>query len=241
MAACIDTEKIWLPELNYPILMTRKRIKNMYLRVNSDTGEVQLSAPLKMNKRDILLFVCRNLSWLKDRRQKTLSHRPPKLRYTTGELIPLWGKNYPLTVMVTAKENSKSDVQFKSDKIILAVSPDSTIVERRELIRLLYRRELMAAITATRREHEKNVGQIAYEYHVRDMKTRWGTCNVRARRIWLSLYLAQYHPRALAYVMVHELTHLLERSHNARFWRLVEDVCPNWREIRRELTEPPTK
>ena len=237
MAVRTVTEELWLPGLSYPIILIRKRIKNVYLRVSSDTGEVRLSAPLRMSKRDILDFVERNLSWMKERRQKILYQNSHRLRYVTGDCIPLWGKSYPLTVLVT-DEKTKSRAEVEPNRIVVLTPHNSTPTERQELIKLLYRRELINAIAATHREHELNVGQIAYEYHVRDMKTRWGTCNVRARRIWLSLHLAKYPPRALAYVMVHELTHLLERNHNARFWRLVGEVCPQWREIRHELAQP---
>ena len=239
MVSVVAQRELIYSWLDYPILLKRKRIKNVYLRVNSDSGAVEVSAPQRMTLKEIEAFVLRNLSWLEQKRQQVLQKQAQELCYVTGEFIPLWGQKYPLTVTKIVGSGVRPSARLAQGKIVLTVSEVSTATERRELINELYRLELMTAITKTRREHELRVGQVAYEYRVRDMKTRWGTCNVRARRIWLSLALAKYHPRALAYVMVHELTHLLERGHNARFWRLVEEVCPNWREIRQELTRPP--
>ena len=73
------------------------------------------------------------------------------------------------------------------------------------------------------------------EWRVKRMRTRWGTCNIRARRIWLSLELAKHPVECLEYVVVHEMVHLLERRHNARFKSLMDKFLPDWRDRQRTL------
>ena len=67
------------------------------------------------------------------------------------------------------------------------------------------------------------------------MKTRWGTCNVKEGRIWLNLQLAKKPPECLEYVIIHELTHLLEPGHNQRFYQLMDRFLPDWRRVHQEL------
>ncbi len=99
----------------------------------------------------------------------------------------------------------------------------------------VYRAELQHAIDTWVPYFQDRMGLHASEWRIRKMKTRWGSCNIQRRRIWLNLYLAAYPLHCLQYVIVHELAHLVEANHNARFWGLVEDYFPNWREVRAEM------
>jgi len=71
------------------------------------------------------------------------------------------------------------------------------------------------------------------------MKTRWGSCNSTARRIWLNLELAKKPTSCLEYILVHEMVHILERSHNERFQHLMDSLMPTWRLCRDELNRAP--
>lgn len=73
------------------------------------------------------------------------------------------------------------------------------------------------------------------EILIRRMTSRWGTCNTRAKRITLNLELARRDPALLEYVVVHELAHLIERGHNARFYAVMDLYLPDWRARRRTL------
>lgn len=98
-----------------------------------------------------------------------------------------------------------------------------------------YRDQLKAVIPAILERWETRIGVKAKEWRIKKMKTRWGTCNVRDRRIWISLQLAPKPLECLEYVIVHELIHLLERNHNAAFWSYMDQFYPDWREIRNKL------
>ena len=224
-------EELWFDDLKLQVTVKKKRIKNIYLRVHAPAGDVEVTAPFAVKSEDIVDFVTRNADWIIKRRKRILTAQKSRPLYLPGDMIPLWGEKY---VLVWVK-SALSSVRLQNGCLMLTAPADSTESERERLIKNFYRDEMFKAIIATKEERETSVGQKANEYRVREMKTRWGTCNILARRIWLNLKLAEYPPRALAYVMLHELTHLWERSHNARFWQLVERVCPDWRDIRREL------
>ena len=74
------------------------------------------------------------------------------------------------------------------------------------------------------------------EFGVKKMKTRWGSCNIKVKRIWLNLELAKKSIECIEYIVVHEMTHLLERRHNQRFTAFMDTFLPEWRIIQEELT-----
>lgn len=98
-----------------------------------------------------------------------------------------------------------------------------------------YRKYLQQVLPEVIDKCEKITGLHAEEWRLRDMKTRWGSCNVVKKRIWLNIQLAAYPRECLEYVVIHELTHLLERGHNQVFWGYMDEFCPDWRQIRKEL------
>lgn len=82
---------------------------------------------------------------------------------------------------------------------------------------------------------EKLIGVSVNEFRVKCMKTKWGSCNIESKRIWINLELAKKTPRCLEYIIVHEMVHLLERHHNERFHAYMDKFMPNWRSIKAEL------
>ena len=130
---------------------------------------------------------------------------------------------------------------LREGTLFLYAGPESTRQERQAAVKSWYREQLLSAIPSVRQACEAIVGQRAAEVRVRDMRTRWGTCSVARRRIWLSLQLVQKPPACLRCVMTHELIHLLEPSHSPRFWTLMDRFCPDWREVHRLLGGPHAK
>jgi len=99
------------------------------------------------------------------------------------------------------------------------------------------RRELRRAIPPLLDEWAPRLGVPVPDFTIRRMTTRWGTCNVKARRITLSLELARREPELLEYVVVHELAHLIERGHGPRFYAIMNQALPEWRLLRKALNE----
>ena len=121
--------------------------------------------------------------------------------------------------------------------LYMEVMPHTSVEDRKKLLTEWYRRQMQQAVPEVLARCEARMGLHANEWRIRDMKTRWGTCNIRERRIWLSLHLAKYPPQCLEGVITHELVHLLERGHNKRFYHFMDRFCPDWRTVKKMLAE----
>lgn len=215
------------------IEVTRKKIKNMYLRVNRGTGKVKVSCPLFVSKRGLLRFVEPRINWIKERQQKALLVPDKKdYSYVSGETHYFQGKPFQLEVL---EGKGRNKAQFEGEKIILKTSGKSNIEVRQKVIDNLYRSYLKSEIPKLIEKWEQVMGVQVNEFGVRKMKTRWGTCNITAKRIWLSLELAKKTPGCLESVVVHEMVHLLERLHNKRFYTFMDQFYPEWKIYEKEL------
>jgi hypothetical protein len=126
-----------------------------------------------------------------------------------------------------------------ADFLDLFVRPETTVAQRQRVLECWYREQLRGQIPALLAQWQPVLGVAAAEWGIKKMKTRWGSCNIRARRVWFNLELAKKPARCLEYVVVHELVHLLERNHNARFKTLMDQHLPTWRTCREELNRAP--
>lgn len=102
-----------------------------------------------------------------------------------------------------------------------------------------YREQLKAQIPLLLEKWQPLLGVQVADWGVKRIKTKWGSCNANAQRIWLTLALAKKPVQCLEYIVVHELMHLLERHHNDRFMALMDKYMPAWRLCRDELTHMP--
>lgn len=115
------------------------------------------------------------------------------------------------------------------------VRPGTTQEKKQEILHAFYRAELKKLIPELLDKWQPILDVTASAWGIKRMKTKWGTCNIEARRIWLNLELAKKPVQCLEYILVHELTHLLERHHNERFTGLLDQHLPQWRTLREEL------
>ena len=216
------------------IEVQRKRIKNMHLHVKPD-GRVFITAPLSIAKTQIENFARTNILWIKNALKKYENLlEPMERRYETGETIFVLGKEYGL-IFVPGNENSFT---MKGDKAVLVMKPDSTAEQRIQYMRGVFRKILSDQIEGLLPEWERVTGLKAQEWRIKYMKTRWGTCNPSAKRIWLSLQLAQHPSRCIEYVILHELTHFKVRNHGKDFKAEMDKFMPQWREVKKELNTP---
>ena len=201
------------------IKVTRKRIRNMHLRVLPPDGKVVVSAPYLLSSKSIERFVLSKADWINRNRERILSANPlPRPEYRSGEIHFLFGNPCILELV----ENGKPGTAFRQgNKIIMQTGAvDANAGER--LMEKLYRDELAAIIPSIIEKWEP-------------VKTRWGSCNTRSARIWLNLDLARRPFHLVEYIVVHEMTHLLERGHNAIFYAYMDKWIPSWKEYRKEL------
>jgi predicted metal-dependent hydrolase len=215
------------------IELEKKRIKNMYLRILPPDGRIHITAPYRMKEEEIRGFVVSKLDWI-EQQQVKLQKRCifHDQEYVTGDVICLWGNQYHLILRETA---TRAKISCEDNHILLYIKKDSTKEQREKLINTLYRESLQQKIPELMIKWEQIIGVKSNSFQIRDMKTRWGTCNTRSRNITLNLQLAKKAPRCLEYVVVHELVHLLERSHNSVFKGYMNKLLPKWREIKKEL------
>ena len=217
------------------IILERKNIKNMYLRVLPPNGEVKVSAPLFISDNDIIDFIKSRREWILKKQQLILDKNikaPDK--YQNGETHYLWGKPYTLQLM---KNTSVKQVLIDDAKstMYLPVPPRSTIKKREKILMDFYRNELKKEIPLVLDKCTKIVGKRPAEVSVRKMKN-WGNCK-KDGRITLNLKRATKDPLCLKYVMIHELCHLIEFNHGKKFKKLMDEFCPDWKEIKKRLNE----
>ncbi len=214
------------------INLERKRIKNMYLRILPD-ATIRLSAPERISEDYIRDYILSNLDWIKDTQAKMLKNPPkPKLMYKTGETHYIWGEEY--TIQLISNDTVKKPYYDAEESVIyLPVRKRSTVKEREKALMELYRAEMNRNIDYFLSKCVSIVGKEPSEIKFRNMKN-WGNCR-KDKRITLNIKLAKKPPICTEYVLIHELCHLIEFNHSPRFKALMDQFCPNWREIKKLL------
>ena len=221
-----------------PIKVIRKtNLKNLYIRVIPPDGKITVSTPTEVKDEDIKLFVLKKLPEITKVRDRMLAQeRQSKREYVSGESHYLWGKPYRLQVI---NEGTQYKIVKTPTKIIMTTPKDATTKAKERAFIEWYRQELMRVLQSVAERCEKKTGIHANEFRIKNMKTKWGTCNNEKRRIWINLQLAKKPTECLEYVVTHELVHLLEKNHTNRFHALVEKFCPTWREAKKLLITMP--
>ncbi|MCE2936441.1 MAG: M48 family metallopeptidase [Cyclobacteriaceae bacterium] len=228
-------EHIQLGDIDIEVV--QKDIKNVHLSVYPPRGRVRIAAPSRMNLDTIRIYAISKLGWIKKQQTKLReAAREPAREYLTKESHYYLGKRYLLKVIV-AKGTPK--VSIRHNRIELQVLPKSSKAKRKEILDAWYRERLRELVPNFIKEYEKSMKVQVAEFGIRKMKTKWGTCNIQAGRIWLNLELAKKPISCVEYIVVHEMVHLLERSHNARFIAYMDKHMPQWKSIKQELNRLP--
>lgn len=206
----------------------------MHLYVKPPHGNVTVSAPLAMSDEAIERFVRTKLSWIKKQIAKFSDQpRQSEREYVSGETLFVWGRQYYLQT----EYGSKNSLVLSGDKAVLTVRKESTADQREKFVREWYRKLLKAEIVKLLPKWEKITGLKASGWQTKYMTTRWGTCNIKTGKIWLNLQLAKKTPECLEYIILHELIHLVEKTHNELFVSLMDKYMPMWREIKATLND----
>ncbi|MGN8226726.1 M48 family metallopeptidase [Gracilimonas sp. BCB1] len=214
----------------------KKDIKNIHLAVYPPTGRVRLSSPLSMKKESLRLFIISKLGWIKKHiRNMNSQIREPEREYIQRESHWLEGQRYLLNII---EKEASPKVEIRNKKYLdLYVRPGSDKPKKEEVMREWYRDRLKSQIPELVAKWEEKLGVQIEEWGVKLMKTKWGSCNIEDRRIWLNLELAKKPKHCLDYVVLHEMIHLKERHHNNRFKALLDKYMPGWKQIKEELNE----
>lgn len=214
--------------------VVRKDIKNLHLAVYPPLGRVRVAAPLRVSDEAVRLAVISRLSWIKKQKSKFTSQaRQSEREYVSGESHYFQGRRYRLNVIYQAGA-ARVSIRNKST-ITLYVREGSDKAQRERVLLAWYRHQLKELIPSLVGQWEPVIGVQVKDWRVKQMKTKWGTCNIKAGRIWLNLELAKKSSQCLEYIIVHEMVHLLERHHNDHFAELMNKFMPQWRLYREEL------
>lgn len=217
----------------------RKNNKHAHLYVYPPEGRVHISAPMHMGLDALRAFAISRLSWIKaQQRQMRAQPREPEREYLNRESHQVWGRRYLLKVI---ELDAAPAVELKHSTLVLQVRPGSDEARRQALLESWYRQQLRAKLPALLDKWQPLMGVEARRIFVQRMKTRWGSCNSAAGSIRLNTDLAKKPPECLEYVLVHELAHLIEPTHNARFLSLLDRLMPHWRQIKDELNRLPVR
>jgi predicted metal-dependent hydrolase len=218
----------------------RKQIKNLHLGVYPPNGRVRIAAPLNIDDDAVRLFAISKLAWIKKQQRLFDSQaRQSKREFVSGESHYIWGERYLLNV-IYKKGNPKVILRNKTH-IDLYVREGSNQSHRQKVLTAWQRKQLKAMIPDLITKWESVIGVQVNDWGVKQMKTRWGTCNIEAGRILINLELAKKPERCLEYIIVHEMVHLLERKHNDHFIELLDQFMPLWRTYRDELNAFPLR
>lgn len=213
--------------------VNRKSIKNLHLSILPPDGKVRVSSPMHLSDESISMFVRTKLGWIKKQKEKfDIQPRQSERQYVSGETLYVFGKQYFLRVEYSYKGNS---LVLSGNDAILTVRKESTTKQRENYVNEWYRSLLKEKITLYLPKWEKVTGLYCESWQTKYMTTRWGTCNTEKKRLWFNLQLAKKPLECLEYVILHELAHLKEKTHNKDFIAILDAYMPNWREIKSRL------
>ncbi|MEO7798882.1 MAG: SprT family zinc-dependent metalloprotease [Opitutaceae bacterium] len=219
--------------------VVQKDIKNVHLSVYPPTGRVRIAAPLRMKLDTIRVFAISRLGWIKQQQKKLREQeRETPREYLNRESHYVWGKRYLLQVVVS---NEGTGVELQPSKMVLRLRPGTSDARKQEIVDAWYREQLKQALPALIAKWEPRLGVKVVRFFVRRMKTKWGSCSPGRRTIRLNTDLAKKPRECLEYLVVHEMVHLLEPTHNMRFVALMDRFLPRWPAHRSALNRLPVR
>ncbi len=210
----------------FEVNIQRKKIKNLHLRVTND-GDIVLSIPMKYPIDDAIEFVKNNEDWIRKRIEYVNS---TKIEYIDGETITILGKSVTLRIIIS----NICSARILNDEVILTITDDDVKIKQFAL-RKLHSDIVKEIADKFIPKWEEITGLMSSSYQTRYMKTRWGTCNHKTRKIWLSTELAKKPIECIEYVILHEIIHLQIPNHGDEFKELMTEYMPDWKERRRML------
>lgn len=218
-----------------PVTIARKAIKHLYLRLDAH-GNLRVSAPLSMSDEVIFAFIAEKRDWIARKQRQMREKQRETARHQSADnpdkpsTFTLFGEDYPIHYRQGRRHaveliDGVCEISLKSSQQS-SNAPSHSVCEK--LLREFHRAQLLPVLHRFVEHYQPIIGVTVAEIRTKQMKTKWGTCNIRDRRLWFNVQLARFPVASIEYVVVHEMTHLLERYHNRRFYALVEKALPDW-------------
>ncbi len=217
------------------IEIERKKIKNLHLRVYPPDGRVSVSAPARFSDDMLRSFVESKIEWIRkhqDRIGRRQRNAQAPCEFVSGEVHFFNGSGYKLELI---EQDAKPHVVIEGGSLKLYVRPGAYAEKRKAVMDEFYRAQLKQLLPGIIDKWEKVIKVKVDDFGIKKMKTKWGTCNRKARRIWINLELAKKPPECLEYIVVHEMVHLIERHHNSVFYGYMDQFLSQWRSYKNVL------
>ncbi|MDM7482353.1 MAG: SprT family zinc-dependent metalloprotease [Halomonas sp.] len=231
------TETIELGDIH--IAVTRKAVRNVHLSVHPPEGRVTLVAPTNTRLEVARAYAISKLGWIRSQQTKLQQqNRETPRKFIQRESHYLWGRRYLLNV---EEKEARPCIKLDHKRITLRVRPSSSLEKRAQVMHEWHKRQLHEAVPPLIQRWESKLEVTVNRYYLQRMKTKWGSCNHRAGNIRLNTELVKKPKDLLEYIIVHEMAHLIEPTHNERFIALLDRHYPGWREARAELNALPLK
>jgi predicted metal-dependent hydrolase len=228
----VNTSSAYLTVGGIDVDVVFKEIKNLHIGVYPPMGRVRVAAPIQLDDDQVRLAVVNRLQWIKRQREQLLVAQRQTIReMTSGESHYVWGSRFRLKLI---ERPGRAHIEADGDRLLLYVPEGTASARRRDLLDRWYRDQLRQAIPLVIEKWEPKLHVTVPKWSIRRMKTKWGSCNRETGHIWINVELAKKHPDCLEYIVVHEMTHILERGHGERFAQLMDKAMPDWR-ARRDL------
>lgn len=219
--------------------VVHKNIKNLHLSVLPPQGKVRVAAPLHMKLDTIRVFVISRLAWIRSQQNKMqVQERETPRQYLSRESHYVWGKRY---LLQKVEKDEAPTIVLKRSRLVMQVRPEASETRCQSLLDAWYREQIRTTVPGLVAKWEPVMGVRVGRVFVQRMKTKWGSCNPSSRAIRLNTDLAKKPPECLEYIVVHEMTHLLEPTHNARFIALMDMFMPQWQQVRATLNRLPVR
>jgi predicted metal-dependent hydrolase len=222
---------------NLKIDVTYKNIKNVHLSVYPPSGKVRISAPLRLELDTIRIYAISKLSWIRKQQTKLNEQaREPARDYVSRESHYYLGKRYLLKIL---EIESSPKIILKHSTIEMQIRPGTSTEKREAILDEWYRQRMKEIVPTIIHTWEKTLNVNVRAFGIKRMKTKWGSCNRKAGRIWLNLELAKKPRSCIEYVVIHEMVHLLERKHGEKFTFHMDNFLPMWKSLKEELNRSP--
>jgi predicted metal-dependent hydrolase len=229
--------RITLGEIEAEVVF--KDIRNVHLTVLPPKGRVRISAPRHMALDTVRVFALSKLVWIKAQRENMVSQdREAPREYLERESHYVWGQRYLLRLI---EADAAPSVELRHRTLVLAIRPNADVAAKNALLARWYRDQVRLRAAALVGEWSRTLGLDVPRVYIQHMKTKWGSCSPAHRSIRLNTELGKKPPGCLEYIVVHELVHLLEPTHNERFKALMRTFMPEWEDRRRELNQLPVR
>jgi len=213
-----------------------KKISKIYIKIHRNTADLEIIAPVNINFKIIDDFISQKILWIKKNQQKIINNNliknPPNL-----DQINIFGNIYNLEYLNISK---KIFISYKNtNENIILINYYQNLTENKKQLALekFYRQELLKTLQNLIEKWQKIMNVEVNFFSIKKMRTRYGSCNARHRRIWFSLNLIHYKIEFIEYVVVHEIAHFFQQNHGKKFYAILDKFLPNWREINKSATK----